>query len=152
MSVSKKKPATSNTVEVVNRKFSSVLTNVNTVTEKESQIMGNRFFGMLEKTAKKNGFGIEKSWDGAVYSIKVAIPQELRAAFKNQEHFITITIDMADLNKSLKELDDNATFTKGSPLRKRFFLEGYLQEIYSGVVEAISHMENGPGKNQKLLK
>jgi hypothetical protein len=145
-------------VQVVDAKSFGLPKNVNHVSVKDAKIIGDKFFHMLLPAANKRGFEIEKKWDGKVYYINVVIPPELRQAFEGNRSLINITIDREDLNKSIKECDDSAMNPlKGSPAHKTSFLLGYLQEIYSGVIDALQLMETklvGKRADQspKLLK
>lgn len=143
-------------VQIFGEQPPASLKNQKRVTVKEAKIIGSRFFEMLEGTAKKCGYEAEQSWDGKIYGINVAIPPEMQELFtkngKAYENLIEISIDKEDLSKSVAECYSSAFFNRDSPLHKKFFLEGYLQEIMNGVKDAISLMEANPRKEPKLLK
>jgi len=138
------------------RAFSDKLVSLSTsdkvVTQKETKTIGDKYVSLLCKTANETGFEIERKWDGKIYKVNVVIPKELRGAYENYRTLFEMTVDMEDINKTLRELDESALVTKGSPLRKPIFLLGYLESAYDGIKRAIAEMENSVSKKPKLLK
>ncbi|VVB99172.1 Uncharacterised protein [uncultured archaeon] len=139
-------------IQVFSDKLTLMSTSNNAVTKKEVKAIGDKYLSLLCETANKTGFGIERIWDGKIYKINVAIPLELRGAYENYANLLEIKVDLEDINKDLRELDEAALVTKGSPNRKKFYMLGYLEGAFEGIQKAIKEMENSVRKKPKLLK